>query len=395
MGLVDYSDSESEAEVDAPTQPVTKAPPKKPAFQKVVDRSNPGKITINLPQVASSPDQGAPNGDEPPAKRARTGGGGLFSGFNSFLPPPKNAGKPTLGKPAGGQTRPGINLKTSAERGFSRVDDVPSAFNGADDAALGGLNLPPPKRPAEPSIPDTMKPAEEVKLVGKPLMFRPLSVARNTKKKTTKSTATPASAASTSKSPASTQATASATGTEPEPAAAPAPPPKKTSLFSLHVEEASEPASTEGKGTYEPLFETGAATDPYGASGLDEYSQHVNTGHMPATVATSSNTTESLDSVADDLNLSAAARRELFGRGGSGQTAKRLINFNMDQEYQHNEELRAAGDQQIHNPVRAIHGGKHSLRQLVQNVSNQREALEESFAKGRSNRKEASSRYGW
>ncbi|TFB02221.1 hypothetical protein CCMA1212_006064 [Trichoderma ghanense] len=398
MGLVDYSDSESDAEVDAPTKPVTKAPPpppKKPAFQKVVDRSNPGKITINLPQVASSHDESAPNGDGPPAKRARTGGGGLFSGFNSFLPPPKNTGKATLSKPSGSQTRPGINLKTSAERGFSREEDISSASNGADDAAPGGLNLPPPKRPAEPSIPDTMKPAEEVKLVGKPLMFRPLSVARNAKKKTVKSTAAPASAASTSKSPASTQATTSVTGTEPEPAAAPAPPPKKTSLFSLHVEEPSEPASTEGRGTYEPLFETGEAADPYGVNGLDEYSQHVNSGHMPATVATSSNATESLDSVADDLNLSASARRELFGRGGGGQTAKKLINFNMDQEYQHNEELRAAGDQQIHNPVRAIHGGKHSLRQLVQNVSNQREALEESFAKGRSNRREASSRYGW
>jgi hypothetical protein len=398
MGLVDYSDSESDAEIEAPAQPVvTKAPPKKPAFQKVVDRANPGKITINLPQVASSAGEGAPNGDEPPAKRARTGGGGLFSGFNSFLPPPKNTGKATtLSKPAGSsQTRPGINLKTSAERGFSREEDASSASSGADGAAPGGLNLPPPKRPAEPSIPDTMKPAEEVKLVGKPLMFKPLSVARNTKKKTTKSTATPASATSTSKSPASIQATTSAAGPEPESAPAPAPPPKKTSLFSLHVEEPSELAPTEGRGTYEPLFETGEATDLYGANGLDEYSQHVNSGHMPATVATSSNATESLDSVADDLNLSAAARRELFGRGGSGQTAKKLINFNMDQEYQHNEELRAAGDQQIHNPVRAIHGGKHSLRQLVQNVSNQREALEESFAKGRSNRREASSRYGW
>ncbi|PTB67820.1 hypothetical protein BBK36DRAFT_1114110 [Trichoderma citrinoviride] len=397
MGLVDYSDSESEPELDAPTKPVTKAPPKKPAFQKVVDRSNPGKITINLPQVASSHDDGASNGDGPPAKRARTGGSGLFSGFNSFLPPPKNTGKATLSKPSGSLARPGINLKTSAEKGFSREEDTSSASNGADNAAPGGLSLPPPKRAAEPSIPDTMKPAEEVKLVGKPLMFRPLSVARNTKKKTTKSTATVASAVSTSKSPAATPATTSATGTEPESAAAPAPPPKKTSLFSLHVEEPSEPVSTEGRGTYEPLFETGEATDPWGANGLDEYSQHVNSGQMPATVATgtSSNTTESLDSVADDLNLSAAARRELFGRGGSGQTAKKLINFNMDQEYQHNEELRAAGDQQIHNPVRAIHGGKHSLRQLVQNVSNQREALEESFAKGRSNRREASSRYGW
>jgi hypothetical protein len=76
--------------------------------------------------------------------------------------------------------------------------------------------------------------------------------------------------------------------------------------------------------------------------------------------------------------------------------AKKVINFNMDKEYEHNEALRASGEEQIHNPVRAIQGGgKHSLRKLVHNVQNQREALEDSFAKGKSNRKEASSRYGW
>ncbi|KAM4055305.1 mitotic checkpoint regulator, MAD2B-interacting domain-containing protein [Hirsutella rhossiliensis] len=93
--------------------------------------------------------------------------------------------------------------------------------------------------------------------------------------------------------------------------------------------------------------------------------------------------------------LSAAARRQLFGRDGGPRAAKHVINFNTDQEYQHNETVRAAGEQQIHQPVRALQGGKHSLRQLVQNVHNQREALEDSFAKGKSNRKEASSRYGW
>jgi ubiquinone biosynthesis protein UbiJ len=115
-----------------------------------------------------------------------------------------------------------------------------------------------------------------------------------------------------------------------------------------------------------------------------------------AAAASGDTRTESLDNVADDLNLSAAARRELFGRGGGdGQMAKKVINFNMDREYQHNEELRAAGEQQTHNPVRAIHSGKHSLQQLVRNVASQRDALEESFAKGKSNRREASSRYGW
>src|SRR5699024_12788464 len=110
----------------------------------------------------------------------------------------------------------------------------------------------------------------------------------------------------------------------------------------------------------------------------------------------SSTAGQSLDSIADDLNLSAAARRELFGRGSAAaHTATSVKNFNMDDEYQHNEELRAAGDQQTHNPVRAIQGGKQSLRQLVQNVHNQLDALEDSFARGKSNRKEASSKYGW
>ncbi|KAK4063990.1 uncharacterized protein Triagg1_9318 [Trichoderma aggressivum f. europaeum] len=393
MGLVDYSESESEPEVDAP-KPAVKSAPKKPAFQKVVDRSNPGKIIVNLPQAASSNDEGASNGDGPPAKRARTGAnGGLFSGFNSFLPPPKNAAKATLSKPSSGQARPGINLKTSAEKGFSR-DEEPSNGSSNSDAVSGGLGLPPPKRSAEPSIPNTMKPAEEVKLVGKPLMFRPLSVARNTKKKPIKSTA---AQASTAKSVVSAQAATSTTSTAPAPVAAPAPPPKKTSLFSLHVEEPSAPESTSAeRGAYEPLFETADPANSYHMNVPDVYySQGMSSDQMSDTAVPPDYRTGSLESIADDLNLSAAARRELFGRGGRGQTAQTLINFNMDQEYQHNEELRAAGEQQTHNPVRAIASGKHSLQQLVRNVSNQREALEESFAKGRSNRREASSRYGW
>lgn len=382
MGLVDYSDSESsDVEVDAPQLVANTVAPKKPAFQKVVDRSNPGKIVLNLPQVSSSSDASAENSNEPPAKRARTGGGGLFAGFSSFLPPPKNAGKPVLSKST---SRPGINLKTSAEKGFSR-DEEPSSSSNSNTDGTSGLSLPPPKRPAEPSIPDTMKPAEEVKLTGKPLMFKPLSVARNMKKKPIKSTAAQASTASASKPAASTQETS-----KPEPAPAPAPPPKKTSLFSMHVEEESAPTAAPAGGAYEPLFETGEAMNPYG---LDAYSQQMNNGQTGA--ASRDTRTESLDNVADDLNLSAAARRELFGRGGDKQMAKKVINFNMDREYQHNEELRAAGEQQTHNPVRAIHSGKHSLQQLVRNVSSQRDALEDSFAKGKNNRREASSRYGW
>ena len=77
------------------------------------------------------------------------------------------------------------------------------------------------------------------------------------------------------------------------------------------------------------------------------------------------------------------------------QSATKIINFNTDEEYLRNEELRAAGEQVVHNPVRAIAPGKHSLKQLVNAAQSQKEALEESFAKGKSNRAEASSRYGW
>ena len=107
---------------------------------------------------------------------------------------------------------------------------------------------------------------------------------------------------------------------------------------------------------------------------------------------------QSLDDIAGDLNLSAAERRQLFGRqkaGRGGQSALNVINFNTDKEYLHNEELRAAGEQVALNPVRAIAPGKHSLKQLVNAAVQQKDALEESFAKGKSNRQEASSRYGW
>ena len=317
--------------------------------------------------------------------RAQTGGS-LFSGFNSFLPAPKNAGKASAGR---GLTRPGVNLKTSAAPGFSREEET--GGEGRSEASTGELSLP-PKRQAEPAIPEGQKSADEVKLVGKPLMFKPLSVARNPKKKSSKlATATPAmTEASRSRSGTAQQTTQLNSTAEAQQPPAPAPAPKKVSLFSMHVETPAEPStsSTPG-GAYEPLFETGAQPD----GSLDEYSQYAaQAGAAPTTAPAA----ESLDSIANDLNLSAAARRELFGRGGGARhTAKQVVNFNMDQEYEHNEAIRAAGDQQTHNPVRAIQGGKHSLKQLVQNVHNQREALEESFAKGKSNRKEASSRYGW
>lgn len=386
MGLVDYSESESESELPQKA-PAPKAPDAKKPFQKVVDRSKPGKIVVNLPQTS-----GPSTADEPPSKRARTDAseGGRFSGFNSFLPPPKNANKPANVASSSQQAKPkpGINLRTSAAPGFSR--DSNNDADGDSEAIV----MAPPTKHAEPTVPEDQTPAADVKLVGKPMMFKPLSVSRNSNKK--KKTAKPPAAkqsASESRGPAASDPN----GAAPPQDAAPPPPPKKVSLFSMHTEEPSEPPEPSSRGgVYQPLFEAPTATGPEQLP-EDDYAQYAaaaqaQTGPVPSTGGEA----ESLESIAQSLNLSAAERRQLFGRGGTDtQRAKKVVNFNMDREYQHNEAIRASGEQQIHNPVRAVQGGKHNLRQLVQNVQSQRDALEDSFAKGKNNRKEAASKYGW
>ncbi|KAF4510377.1 hypothetical protein G6O67_002267 [Ophiocordyceps sinensis] len=377
MVLVDYSESDasgSESESPPKPGPSQKATVhKKQPFQKVFDRSNGGKIVVSLPQQES-----APAHDEPPAKRARTSGATPFSGFNSMLPAPKNAPK------AGGRAKgPAFGLKTSAEPGFRRGGDDNDGYG--DRAAAEAVKEAPPNRAGEAPVSLEQKPADEVKLVGKPLMFRPLSVARtaNKKKKGARVGMSKVESA-TSFSSAATQKTASPASSAP---------PKKVSLFSLYNEESQERTTTrpESDGAYEPLFEAGPPPEANHEDHV-QYAAQTQRGAPPSRTGPDA---DNLDSIADDLNLSAAARRELFGREGGNRAVEQVINFNTDQEYQHNETIRAAGEQQIHQPVRALQGGKHSLQQLIQNVNNQREALEDSFAKGKSNRKEASSRYGW
>lgn len=107
-------------------------------------------------------------------------------------------------------------------------------------------------------------------------------------------------------------------------------------------------------------------------------------------------TDQTLGNIADDLNLSRAQRRQLFGRTAD-PSKSRILHFNTDKEYIANQELAHQTDLAAaqHNPVRAIAPGKHTLQQLVNAASTQREALEESFAAGRRNKKEAGSKYGW
>ncbi|TVY28500.1 hypothetical protein LHYA1_G003474 [Lachnellula hyalina] len=386
MALVDYSDSDAS---DVEETPVVKpaANSSKPAFQKVVDRANPGKIRVSLPQTSTKNDT---QSDEPPTKRAKIGGG-AFSGFNSFLPAPKRTGQTSTTLGGGNAVKKGglgagVNLKTGAAPGFSREPEPEREYTEEQASTSGGngLTLPPPQ-----ASQNEEKSAEEVKMVGKPLMFRPLSVSRKPKKKTVAQLSAAASIPST---PA-----------KPQPKAETPAPKPKVSLFSMGSEETS--TMTPSNGEYKPMMldtpeqESQESEDPYSLEpSYEDFTPNASQSGLALPAVPTPPVSQSLDDIAGDLNLSAAERRQLFGRqkGGRGnKSATKVINFNTDEEYLHNEELRAAGEQVSHNPVRSIAPGKHSLKQLVNAAQSQKEALEESFAKGRNNRAEASSRYGW
>lgn len=385
MALVDYSESDDSESETIQTSKSSANHTTKPTFQKVVDRSNPGKIKVSLPQAAATDDL---KDDEPPAKRTKTGGG-TFGGFNSFLPAPKRSTPLTSGVGLGGgstarkgELNTGVSLKTGAAPGFSR--DTEPRNNNTDEgldseqtqSAPGGLHLPPPK-----GTNPEMLPEEEVKMVGNPTMFRPLSVARKPTKKAKKQRTV---APQVPKAQETLSTADEATRQRQRP---------KVNLFSMSSESSSVvPVSA---GEYQPIIYESPKVETTPAS--VQNTAHEDRSFIPASSANAG--AQSLDDIASDLNLSAAERRQLFGRqkGGynSSMTAHRVINFDTDQEYQHNEELRAAGEQVVHNPVRAIAPGKHSLKQLVNAAASQKEALEESFARGKNNRAEASSRYGW
>lgn len=403
MALVDYSESESDSDNEEkgtiPELAKTKPTSTKPTFHKVVDRSNPHKIKVSLPEPARTKTEDGDNESGPPTKRAKIGSGGM-SGFNSFLPAPKRTTAPNGGPGAGGIRRgglgSGVNLKTGAAPGFSREPE-PSVdeSSGWDESAEGGSVVESPVPNATPSSTDKRPdmPTSEVDTQPKKksTMFKPLSVVN---KKVQKKRVSPADSLH---APGSTNG-----GTLQQPDARP-----KASLFSTGDEgaEASGNGSST-KRTYQPMVYH--ADKPTTTPAAKPYSEEDNTSQdytaVDSTYPQDQSTQlkpQSLDAIATDLNLSASAKRQLLGRHtnklhpSQPSTIPNIVNFNTDEEYAANELLRQAGETVQHNPVRGIAPGKHSLKQLVNAASNQKDALEEQFASGRRNKKEAGSKYGW
>ncbi|KAF9893736.1 hypothetical protein FE257_009906 [Aspergillus nanangensis] len=406
MALVAYSDSEAS---ESDHESTTPQPPQKPAptpaaastakpSKTIVDRSNPRKIRVALPEIKPESSTRQEDEDGPARKKPRIGAGGGLSGFNALLPAPKrNTATAEKKDQKTAPARKVFSLKTGATPGFDRTADAELR----NELALGGSgntdedetipkagSLQADEDEAQP-IGET-KPVEEVKLKGNPMMFKPLSVGRASQQKKKKAPISipPTTTTFTSaveKTKHSSQPPNEQVIAQPKPAPAPKP---KISLFSMSTEDSSPSGSTQPQSsTYQPLVYNSAASEaPAGPSPEPNISAtQVSSGPAPT-----------LGNIADDLNLSRAQRRHLFGRNADSSQS-RVLYFNTDTEYAanqelaHSEELAAAQ----HNPVRAIAPGKHSLQQLVNAASTQREALEESFATGRRNKKEAGSKYGW
>lgn len=370
MVLVGYSDSESSEGEDVPKQS-TKPAPKSAPTNFAVDKSNPKKIRVNLTENTASATEREDG--EPAAKRPRVGAG-VFSGFNAMLPPPKRDNLASASKNASkASTRKVFSLKTGAEPAFSRESDaeLKEIFDGSDQSAETiPTSIPKPVMPTEPSTTTSLP------IQGKPMMFKPLSVSRNNKKKKTASHLMPVMTPSTTQAasgPSNATRKEQTVEKSPEPS-------KKISLFS--------------SGRTELLPDVIEEHDPQENADEDEIVELLDESTTSAhPSALNFNQSESLSDIASSLNLSAAEKRQLFGRNGN--TGSKIINFNTDAEYAANQAHIAAGEQVQHNPVRAIASGKHSLKALVASAQGQKDALEESFASGRRNKREAGSKYGW
>lgn len=405
MVLVAYSDSEGSDTEETPNSavPSKAAPASKPSNNFTVDKANPTKIRVNLSSSLSQPTNDREDG-EPAAKRARIGGGGggAFSGFNAMLPAPKRENMKLGESSTNGTKAPArkvFSLKTGAEPAFSREGDAELRDFFAEQEKekmqnMGGpggedgegntiqSDLPKPQFYTESKISQT---------TSKPFMFKPLSVSRGPKKKKTASQLMKGAnlpideiEQATNKT---TQTSLKDNSIEPQSASDPKPKPK-ISLFSS--------GPTELPPDPDPELEDQEDEDDEIIEFLDE--PPLTSSSNPPSYSDPQSHPDSLTSLATALNLTPAERRQLLGRNPNAHSTStsNIITFNTDTEYATNQMLNASADAAAqHNPVRAIAGGKHSLKQLVANAQGQKEALEESFAVGRRNKREAGGRYGW
>ncbi|KAF8250467.1 hypothetical protein K440DRAFT_618978 [Wilcoxina mikolae CBS 423.85] len=367
---LDYSDSDaSDSEqktiapvpAPAPTRAASPPPPTKlsglsallpkPKSRKhkdpTADKDAPKKIVVNLPKFDQDDEDGRP------AKKARTGG---TSGLSALLPAPKRSG--------------------AAKREVDALATTSDPVGHVKDTESGGS-----KDAAEQT-------KSEIKATGASnTMFVPQSVARK---------------------PIQPMSAFRKKGTVDVSGKPKAEPSKlKVSLFGSATTVASNPrskaTSSISAGEYKPIMlevakpirkpqeDTEYLDEDPGFDAGSTASVHQGS----YTTGSGSAQPQDLVSLAREAGLDQNAMRQLYGRHGPGKEPIKFATFSVDEEYKQNERDRELGLAQEVKPVRTVAPGRHQLQSLLNVAQSQRGALEESFARGKSNRKEAASRYGW
>ncbi|KAK6501559.1 hypothetical protein TWF481_009395 [Arthrobotrys musiformis] len=371
MALVSYSDSETsdaESAPPAPTLPKKSTlssflPPPTTKKRKLTDdkpdaNTGPRKIKIELPKFT-------PEEDVAPSSRRigkSAGGGGMLS----FLPAPKRTGAEA------------VKVAQEVEKEEKKTTATRMLGGGVKKVEYAGTGMdlqPTVEDDLDSSIPPTATeealvnpPVAETKPAG-PIQGRVIQ---------------PFFRKSTTAGKKKTSKPAGATKVEE----------KKVSLFSLGSALTEKPLAAATASTaaeYKPLLIEESAPAVEDEIPVETYQQeeYAETSYGPAPGA------QTYQSIGEEVGMDEADMRMFMGRRGRNAEIK-IMDFNVDREYEKNEAARAAGELAPERTVvRSIKPGKHQLTSLLNAAQNQRAALEESFAEGRRNKKEAGSKYGW
>lgn len=332
--LVDYSDSDQSGdETPAPAQAdqakeEQKQPPaaSKSTVPKLVDGTNPAKITVNISAPAA---KHAIEPEAPPAKKQKTsgGGGGIFANMKNALPAPKKTGNLPVKRGLGS----GVSLKTGADRAFSKERVTVESTAPAEESRANGTadttkheEKESTERKADDNMPAWKKP--DYNPWNNVPLFKPQAVLQAEAKKKKKVAAkAPAAAAAAGSAPATSSLAISASETTSKPNVA----------FNLGLTPQFEPDNKPppAKAGYEPMFHKPA--EPQGTT--DRAAQN-----LPSAPAHPSKPPDPHG--LDSLNLSASDRRVLFGRKGKVPEGIDFKTFNVDEQYAANQEFARSGE---------------------------------------------------
>lgn len=164
------------------------------------------------------------------------------------------------------------------------------------------------------------------------------------------------------------------------------PKPKKAlpNLFSFGSASSTGPEPDEGNKEYEPI--------------MLEKEQRVDhdTLHDETTASAQTTSSNDLHALAEESGISIKDIEKLEGRRKLKNEAVNVVDFSVDKFYQTNEDLRQKGLlEESKRPVQAVGSGRHQLKSLVESAQQNREGLEDMFAKNRRTKSEAGSKYGF